>query len=154
MIKALGITEKSWVLYKKSTKLGLMRLQNDEYILIGESEFAGTYESIENLEKSLSDKIKFEQIEDKESEKSKVEDYPIKHSEAYDITLGEYPSYTKRPGSNDRYAAGYYGIKFKNGWQGGFCPRVTTLEAHEWKGPFKTKMEVDHTVKTENGKDK
>lgn len=151
MIKAIGLTEKSWILYKGLTKLGLMRLEDDVYIVIG-SEYAGSYKTVEELEETLKDKVQFEKANDKESEKVEVEGYPSKHYEAYDIEVGDFPSYAKREGSKDRYAAGYYCILFANGYQGSFCPRVSTLEAYKWIGPFKTKLEMDHTLRVENSK--
>ena len=39
------------------------------------------------------------------------------------------------------YAAGYYLVHFPKGWVRGFCPKLSTLEGNEYKGPFKTVIE-------------
>lgn len=152
MIKALELTPSSWLLSKKSGKHGLMRKENDNYIVIG-GPFVGTYKNIKQLEKVIGSKIVFEKLMDDNSEKAMIENYPVKHSTVYDIKLGEYPIYTKREGSKDRYAAGYYTIEFTNNFQLRFCPRVSTLESNDWDGPFKTKLEAMHDVKIKNGKE-
>jgi hypothetical protein len=39
------------------------------------------------------------------------------------------------------YAAGYFLVHFPKGWVRGFCPKLSTLEGNEFKGPFKTVTE-------------
>ena len=82
-----------------------------------------------------------------------VNGYPIKHDESFEIMEEkQYSTYSKKEKSEDRYAAGYFSIQFKNKWQQSFCPRVNTLVNNPFYGPFKTKMELDHYIKTENSK--
>lgn len=52
------------------------------------------------------------------------------------------PLFTKGEKSHSQHAAGYYIIKFEHGWVSSFCPKVGTLTANEWQGPFKTKIEM------------
>jgi ribosomal protein S1 len=41
------------------------------------------------------------------------------------------PIFTKTEKSKSYHSAGYYGIKFPNGWTQSFCPRVHTLTSYE-----------------------
>lgn len=151
-IKALELTPLSWLLSNSFGKYGLMRKENNIYIVIG-GPFSGNYKNIKQLEKTTRGKIIFEKLINDNSEKESIENYPVKHSEVFDIKLGEYPTYTKRAGSKDRYAAGYYAVEFTKNFQLRFCPRASTLEANGWDGPFKTKLEATHVVKIKNGKE-
>jgi len=150
-MKALELTPTSWILTIRQGSVGLMRLNDGIYTVLGEG-YSGTYKSIEAFTKKINIKLKFEKMLDDDSEKATVGTFPTKHNDVFDIKLGEIPSYTKRKGSTDRYAAGYYSIQFEKCCHSSFCPRVLTLESHTWQGPFKNKVEVDHAVKLINGK--
>jgi hypothetical protein len=52
------------------------------------------------------------------------------------------PLFTKSNSSKSLYCAGYYVIKFNKGWVKSFCPKSITLERNEFKGPFKTELEM------------
>jgi hypothetical protein len=59
----------------------------------------------------------------------------------YDVRR-KLPLYTKSNASKSLYCAGYYTIKFNKGWVKSFCPKVITLERNEYKGPFKSELEM------------
>lgn len=152
MIKAVQLTKKSWILYNNRQKCGLMRMNGEGYSILGEP-FFGDYTSFEDLQEKVGDKFKF--VESKirrESEENFLEEYPVKHIEMFDIQTEEYPTYSKKQNSNDRYAAGYYGVKFKGSWVPKYCPRVKTLVDYPYVGPFKDKISRDHTLRIENNK--
>lgn len=52
------------------------------------------------------------------------------------------PVFTKTEKSRTLHAAGYYIIEFDTGWVQSFCPKVSTLDANQYKGPFKDKLEM------------
>lgn len=56
------------------------------------------------------------------------------------------PLYTKNDKSKSQYCAGYYLILFKKGWMKSFCPKLITLERHQYQGPFKTETEMEHAL--------
>ena len=156
MIKAVEMTSKSWVLYGKIDKLGLLRKIDDEgYGVIG-GPFPGDYKSLTELEKKAGDEIKFQKpdkIKVVDIVEQYLENFPVKHIEIFDVNNDSgYPTYTKKENSNDRYAAGYWGFEFKGTWQKSFCPRVKTINENPWIGPFKTKLEVEHEIRIKNNK--
>lgn len=69
--------------------------------------------------------------------------YDVKH---------HFPVYTKTSKSKSYYCAGYYIIKFNNGWVKSYCPKFITLNRYEFKGPFKTKTEMQEQLRLANGK--
>lgn len=154
MIKATELTPNSWLLSTSVKKLGLLRKTiNEEYAIIG-GPYSGKYTKLEDLEKITKQSIQFIKSEKKkEKEQVFIEGYPVKHDIIFLVKSdANYYVYTKKEGSQDYYGAGYFCIQFKGKWQGGYCPRTKTLDDHPWIGPFKTKVEMDHTAKVENNK--
>lgn len=152
MIKATKITEKSWLLSKRRTRCGLLRKDGDAYIIMG-GPHSGKYENLTILEEKIE---KFEFVEPVIKENKEpifLEGYPVKVDEAFDINNEKgYPTYTKKEGSADVYAAGYWCIDFNGNWHGHYCPRAKTLVENNNIGPLKTKLEMDHSLRVENGK--
>ena len=154
-MKAIPLTENSWILYKKTDRCGLMRsTENGKFSIIG-GPFMGEYETIDDIQTHTKEKIVFEALKkEEEKEQHHIDDYPIRHVVIYDISSASkkvlYPTYTKRKGSNDTYAAGHYAICIGNNWVHKYCPRVKTLQEGKFYGPFKTKMEANHSIKMEN----
>jgi hypothetical protein len=52
------------------------------------------------------------------------------------------PLFTKSNKSKSAYCAGYYIIEFEKGWVKSFCPKLITVERYNFKGPFKSEMEM------------
>lgn len=153
MIKATQLTEKSWLLMKKRTRCGLMRKEGEAYSIMG-GPFSGTYVNLQALEKGVGDEFNFvEPTVKEETDPVFLEEYPVKVDEVFNVdTEHGYPTYTKKEGSTDVYAAGYWCINFNGNWHGHYCPRNKTLLENETIGPLKTKLEMDHSLRVENGK--
>jgi len=60
--------------------------------------------------------------------------------------------FTKSPKSKSLYCAGYFIIRFEKGWVKSFCPKLITLERYEYKGPFKTNLEMRTELSKANAK--
>jgi len=63
------------------------------------------------------------------------------HNTMYDVQR-KLPLFTKSDKSKSAYCAGYYIIEFEKGWVKSFCPKLITIERYNFKGPFKTEMEM------------
>lgn len=154
MYKATQLTERSWILYDRTKTCGLMHQDDqDEYHIIG-GPYAGVYDKLDSLLEKIGGELKFTKSKTmKKNVENFIHGYPTKHQEIFDIdSSGEYPTYTKRSNSSDRYAAGYWCFLYKGKWQKSYCPRIKTVEEYENIGPFKTKIEMDHRIKMENQK--
>ena len=44
------------------------------------------------------------------------------------------------------FYAGYYIICFEKGWRKAYCPKVITLQRYEYKGPIKSKIEMQQIL--------
>jgi hypothetical protein len=69
----------------------------------------------------------------------------LPHNGMYDIKR-KLPMFTKSNDSKSLYCAGYYVIKFEKGWVKSFCPKLITLQRYEYKGPFKTELEMKQVL--------
>lgn len=58
--------------------------------------------------------------------------------------------YTKNAKSKSYFCSGFYIIQFNNGWVSAFCPKLITLERYKYRGPFKTKIEMQVELKKAN----
>tara|TARA_B110000971_G_scaffold191756_1_gene203576 strand:- start:266 stop:742 length:477 start_codon:yes stop_codon:yes gene_type:complete len=59
----------------------------------------------------------------------------------YDVKR-KLPLFTKSDKSKSAYCAGYYIIEFEKGWVKSHCPKLITIERYNFKGPFKTELEM------------
>jgi hypothetical protein len=145
------LTENSWILLADGERSGLVNRVDDAIRVIGKIA-SGTHESIDALKIQLGGKLLIEQTVEpvQEKEQGQVNGYPIKHGEWHNVVVEPVPSYTRTAKSEHRYAAGYYGLRFPNGWTQSFCPKLSTLADYEYIGPFTTKLEMQHQISSKN----
>lgn len=133
-----------WILEQNGVRVGTIQRHDDNNFIV-----TGTDSSILQLTKEEVnqhfDILKQTKItnESPKEIKKEVYGYPTKHV-PYNIVLDvrhKIPLYAKSDNSSNMYAAGYYLVHFPKGWVKGFCPKLVTLNANEFKGPFKTVME-------------
>lgn len=62
------------------------------------------------------------------------------------------PMYTKTEKSKSYFAAGYYIIHFDFGWAQAFCPKVITLNRNDFRGPYKTELEMKEQLRIYNAR--
>lgn len=145
------ITEQSWVLFADGERSSLVSSSEVGIKVIGKIA-TGQYSSIDELRNKLGGKLTMEQPTEAtvEKEVGEISGFPIKHSVWHNVELTPIPHYTRTPTSASKYAAGYYAVKFSNGWTPSFCPKLTTLSEYEYIGPFTTKLEMQHRISTKN----
>jgi hypothetical protein len=78
--------------------------------------------------------------------------YPIsqKGYNVYWDVKNKFAVFTKNNKSKSFFCAGFYIIKFNNGWVKSFCPKLITLNRYEYKGPFTSKMEMQEQLRLHN----
>lgn len=145
-IKMIEIQDNNWMISRKNIIVGFV-FKTDKINILG-SDYSGEYLDFDDLIKQHKLKISFEQIETKDRVQQELDGFPVKHSNIFNIEREPLLSYTKLENSLDRYAAGYFGIKFKEIHQPSFCPRISTLTSYEFIGPFKTTLEMQHAIRT------
>ncbi len=144
---AKPIVENSfWILEADGDKVGTIRFKDTYTVTIQHKSFM--YENKDDLcnelqidfnaERSISSSDTFE-----------LHGYPCKTDPCnilYDEDLNLY-TFTKTEKSNSYHCAGFYIIQFNHGWNRSFCPKKATLLRNTFKGPFKTKLEMQEQLR-------
>ena len=145
------ITDKSWILSSNGDKVAIISQRTNGLSVLGNLP-RKEYTSIDELVSHLGGNVDFEKPSepDIEKEAAEVNGYPIKHDVWYDEKHDTVSSYTRTKSSETRYAAGYFSLKFANGWSPSFCPKLSTLVDYEYIGPFKSKLEMQNSIRQKN----
>jgi hypothetical protein len=61
------------------------------------------------------------------------------------------PIFTKGSKSKSFFCAGYYIVKFNNGWVKSYCPKLITLNRYPYAGPYDTVEEMQERLRIANG---
>lgn len=142
------LTDSSWMLLVNGERSGIASKVSDGSIRILGKAMPGSYANFDEIAKVSGASVVMESPPEPvcEKESGVVDGYPVKHDTWHNIENLPVPSYTRTPKSSNRFAAGYYALHFAHGWTPSFCPRLSTLSEHEFVGPFKTKIEMQHSI--------
>jgi len=86
------------------------------------------------------------------TESNDVYGYPCEHR-AHNVLWDvkhKLPIFTKGNKSKSFFCAGYYIVKFNNGWVKAYCPKLITLNRYPYNGPYKTKEEMQENLRIAN----
>lgn len=145
------IKNKFWIVESGGNKIATIQAVEDGGFVYVQNQARQRYPTIKLLTKEHN--IKFDSAT-AEKEKTATQGYEI-HSfpvgnKPWNVLFDvkhHFPIYTKTSKSKSYYCAGYYIIKFNNGWVKSFCPKFITLNRYEFRGPFKTKAEMQEQLK-------
>lgn len=145
MIKAKEILKnKFWLVENDGQKLGTISTTEDQFVYSCHtgSQF---FPKIENFKKIVGAEVVWSNADSvAKTTDLEVHGYPTS-SEPFNSVLdvkNKLPLFTKSDKSKSLYCAGYYIIRFNKGWVKSFCPKLVTLERYDFKGPFKTEIEM------------
>lgn len=137
---------KFWIVEQDGTKIAtLHKKENNKFVLSntnGEIFFNKKDELTKKFGKDFF--LKSEKVKVTAAPSNECHGFPTSvkpYNAMYDVRR-KLPLFTKSNASKSLYCAGYYTIKFNKGWVKSFCPKVITLERNEFRGPFKTELEM------------
>lgn len=138
------LKNKFWIVEENNNKVGTLTWNDDKFVL-SSKEGVSFFDNKKQLEKTLGVKITEKQAVEQKSDITKeVYNYPTSctpYNEMYDVKR-KLPLFTKSAKSKSLYCAGYYIIRFDKGWVQSHCPKLITLERYDFKGPYKTEIEM------------
>ena len=133
------IKDKFWILEENAKRVGMMNFKDDNYVINLKKKEIVAHDPVEL--KKLG--IEFIMRDFAQGGNLEVMGYPTDQEELFNVeTIKGYPCFTKKAQSKSIHAAGWYGLKFKNGWVAVLCPRLSTLDNNIHVGPYKTKMDL------------
>jgi len=140
MSKMLQLTTNSWLIRASSGTSGILFKTQEGYLFMSPASRL-EFDDLDAVKKKFG-KLEIEQRQD-EDEVSQIHGYPVKHEHIV-IQNEDPPLYTT--GGKVIFAAGYWGLKFPNGWTSAFCPKQKTTQEYESCGPFRSKLELNNHI--------
>lgn len=140
------IDNKFWIVEKDGEKFATLRKDDENRFVMSNSSGVKIYNKKSDLTKDFGKDFFIAKIvrEADEALPTEVHGFPangLPHNSMFDIKR-KLPLFTKSADSKSLYCAGYYIIKFDKGWVKSFCPKLITLQRYDFKGPFKTDIEM------------
>ena len=149
------VKDKFWIIEENGQKLGTLQKKDDNgWNFLGKKDQRQEYPTPESLYEKFGSGIfasditvPANEIKTEESEWH-VHGYPCSqqpYNAMFDVQK-QLPIYTKTPKSRSLFCAGYYIIDFPKGWRKAYCPKVITLQRYAYKGPIKSKIEMQQIL--------
>lgn len=144
---AKPITDHFWILERNGERIGIIQ-ETETGVTVTAEQSRVSFKNIRQLKKEYD--IKFLTSTNKNSNNEcQVNGYPSKvkpYNAVYDIQK-KLPLFTKTDKSKSYYCAGYYIIKFDNGWVKAFCPKLITIQRYKNQGPYRTQLEMQEQLR-------
>ena len=144
------INDKFWIVEKDGEKFATLRKQDNEKFVLSNKTGVQLFHSKESLIQEYGKDFFVVDIVKESDDASQCEVYghptcTVPQNPMFDVQK-KLPLFTKSKDSKSLYCAGYYTIKFNKGWVKSFCPKLITLQRYEYKGPFKTELEMKQVL--------
>jgi hypothetical protein len=144
------IENKFWIVEQDGEKIATLRKNEDNHFVMSNEDGVKVYPNKESLTRQFGKDFFVAKIvkEAYDALPNEVHGYATSvepHNAMFDIQR-KLPLFTKSGDSKSLYCAGYYVIRFEKGWVKSFCPKLITLQRYEYKGPFKTEIEMKQVL--------
>ena len=147
------LDNKFWILEDNGQKVGTIR-SNENGVTLTVGTKNQTFKELSELKQKIKVDFTGKEIVKKETKEYEVHGYACKtkpHNPIYDLKR-KLPLYTKTSDSQSFFCAGYYVIHWEDGNHSpAYCPKLITLSRYTYDGPFKTKLEMQETLRRTNG---
>ncbi len=148
------VKDKFWIMEEHGQKLGTLQKKDDNgWIFLSKKDHRQVFHTQESLFTRFGFNI-FEKSNTpdepiiEQTSNFTVHGYPCSqhpYNPMFDVQK-QLPIYTKTPKSKSQFCAGYYIICFEKGWRKAYCPKMITLSRYKYKGPMKTKIEMQQVL--------
>jgi hypothetical protein len=140
------INDKFWIVEQNGSKVATLRKNEDNQFVMSNNAGIKIYNTKESLTRQFGKEFFVVNIikEANDALPNEVHGFTTStapHNAMFDIHR-KLPLFTKSSDSKSLYCAGYYVIKFDKGWVKSHCPKLITLQRYDYRGPFKTEVEM------------
>jgi len=146
------LENKFWILEDNGQKVGTIR-SNENGVTLTVGKQNQTFRALSELKQKVQVDFTGKEVVKKQSKEYEVHGYACKtnpHNPIYDLKR-KLPLYTKTSDSQSFFCAGYYVIHWEDGNHSpAYCPKLITLSRYTYDGPFKTKLEMQETLRRTN----
>ena len=149
------LKDKFWIVEDNNQKVGTLSWSDDRFMFSNSIETC-FFDNANQMKKKFGVDIVWTESESNTETDSKFEVHGFPTSvkpfnTVYDVKR-KLPLFTKSNKSKSSYCAGYYIIQFDKGWVKSFCPKLITIERYNFKGPFKTDLEMRQELSRANNR--
>ena len=140
------IDDKFWIIEEDGAKIGTLR-RNENRFMLSSSRGDRLFDKKDDLTSAFGEQFfspKTVTLPTNNTQGCDARGYPtscVPYNAMLDVKK-KLPIFSKSKSSKSLFCAGYYIIKFEKGWVKSFCPKLITLDRYEFKGPFKTELEM------------
>lgn len=139
------LKDKFWIVEEEGNNIGTLSWGDDRYMFSSKNKTM-FFDNQKQIKKEFGLDISVEEMPEvtNKSLAKEIYNFPtsvLPYNSMYDIKR-KLPLFTKSVKSKSLYCAGYYIIRFEKGWVKSFCPKLITIERYDFKGPFKTEIEM------------
>lgn len=140
------IENKFWIVEQDGEKLATLRKDDENRFVLSNELGIKIFNNRKEITNEFGKDFFIAKIikESVDNQPNEIHGFPTSsapHNSMYDIKR-KLPLFTKSSDSKSLYCAGYYVIKFDKGWVKSFCPKLITLQRYEYRGPYKTELEM------------
>lgn len=146
------VKNKCWIVEQDGAKVASILSQPDGVTLIHKGK-REKFTSLKNLSDRYNILVDKNKITKQPQESHNVYGYPCDHNAKnilWDVPK-KLPVFTKGTKSKSFFCAGYYIVKFNNGWVKSYCPKLITLNRYPYQGPFRSQEEMQEQLRIANG---
>lgn len=148
------IDNKFWIVEQDGEKVATLRKDEDNRFVMSNEQGIKIYNTKESLTRQFGKDFFVVNIvkEARDAEPNEVHSFTTStapHNAMFDVQR-KLPLFTKSSDSKSLYCAGYYVIKFEKGWVKSHCPKLITLQRYDYRGPFKTEIEMKQVLSNVN----
>lgn len=147
MNKLVQLTAASWILRAGIEDSGLLFKRQHDYLFLSPTkrlEFA-SLDAVKSRWRNLKEEV----LEETTVGTITINGFPVKHQ---DVTIVSETPALYNKGSSVVFAAGYWGLKFANGWTLALCPKHKTTLEHQTAGPYRNRLEALNQLSALNNK--
>lgn len=146
------VKNKCWVVEQDGVKYGTI-LANEQGVTLVHGNQREKFANLKLLKDKYNIVVDRSKPEKTAKESHEVYGYPCEHRSHNVLweVQKRLPIFTKSRKSKSFFCAGYYLVKFNNGWVKSFCPKLITLNRYSFQGPFKTQEEMLEQLRIANG---
>jgi len=151
------VKDRFWIVEENGQKLGTLQKQDTNgWIFLGKTT-KETFHTKEDIVEKFGDIFAIqskvsETPAESQSTQYEVHGYPVNqkpYNPVFDVQK-QIPMYSKTSKSKSLFGAGYYIIQFPKGWRKAYCPKLITLQRYPFKGPIKSKIEMQQLLNEAN----
>jgi len=140
-MKISEITQQGWLFEDDDKRVGIISKKNTgEYVIVRDKEVL-EFPTMTTLNEylNMNGGIHPNQPREKHDVEHYILGYPVNYPDPILVDAeGILPLFRKRDNTRVNLCAGYYVVRTPKGWRTVFCPKETTLNKYQWKGPFRT----------------